>query len=69
MTRPLRKCRMVMPGRVMAVPLAGTPMNSFMCRPDMVNRTAATSPSHGTSWNSSLGRQNALLNAVDAPGT
>src|SRR5690242_8497861 len=31
MTRPPRKCRMVMPGSVVAVPLAGTPMNSSTC--------------------------------------
>jgi hypothetical protein len=51
---------MVMPGSAMAVPLAGTPMNSSTCRPVMVNRMVATSPSHRTSWNSSFGVPKAL---------
>jgi uncharacterized protein (TIGR03083 family) len=53
--RPLRKCRIVIPGSAIGVPVAGTPMNSSTWRPVMVNRMAHAWPSHRTSWNSSCG--------------
>jgi uncharacterized protein (TIGR03083 family) len=53
--RPPRKCRIVMPGSAIGVPVAGTPMNSSTWRPLMVNRMVHASPSHRTSWNSSFG--------------
>ena len=53
--RPPRKCRIVIPGSAIGVPVAGTPMNSSTWRPVMVNRMAHDWPSHRTSWNSSCG--------------
>jgi uncharacterized protein (TIGR03083 family) len=53
--RPPRKCRIVIPGSAIGVPVAGTPMNSSTWRPVMVNRMAHAWPSHRTSWNSSCG--------------
>jgi uncharacterized protein (TIGR03083 family) len=53
--RAPRKCRIVIPGSAIGVPVAGTPMNSSTWRPVMVNRMAHAWPSHRTSWNSSCG--------------
>lgn len=49
---PSRKRRIVIPGRAMSVPVAGTPMKSPSCRPVSVKRLQSRSPAPKVSWSS-----------------